>query len=90
MERGCHGIVWEQEWRLATLPSGKTGKWEEEWLGLAFGGSVHIRAGRSSLHRAMPHAHVIRLLMPLSTDKGEAAAKSLEMKLGRLSQFLWD
>lgn len=76
---------------MATLPSDKTGKWEEkEWLGLAFGGSVPIRAGRSSLHRATPHTHVIRLLMPLSTDKGEAAAKSLEMKLGHLSQFLWD
>lgn len=28
--------------------------------------------------------------MPLSTDKGEAATKSLEMKLGRLLRFLWD
>lgn len=52
---------------------------------VVLGGSVHIRAERFSLHSARPHAHIIRLLMPLSTDKGEAVAKPLKMKLGRLS-----
>lgn len=52
---------------------------------VVLGGSVYIRAGGFSLHSARPHAHVIRLLIPLSTDKGEAAAESLEMKLGHLS-----
>lgn len=32
-----------------------------------------------------PHTQIIRLLMPLASDMGEAATKSLEMKLGHLS-----
>ena len=37
-----------------------------------------------------PHTQIIRLLMSLASDMGEAATKSLEMKLGRLSRFLRD
>lgn len=76
---------------MATIPSGKTEKWEENcWAWPWEAVLTRGLGGTSSLHSATPHAHVIRLLMLLSADKGEAAAKSLEMKLGRLSQFLWD
>lgn len=40
-------------------------------------------------HIVGPHP-VIRLLAPLPPEKGKPAAKSLAMKLGRLSRFLWD
>lgn len=33
---------------------------------------------------------MIRFLVPLSSDESEPAAKSLAMKLGRLSRFPWD
>lgn len=46
MERGCHGIVWERQHRLAILASGKTEEWEEmELLGLALGGRAFMGAG---------------------------------------------
>lgn len=57
--------------------------------GLGPGGRVYIGASGFSLRSARPHA-VIRFLVPLSSDESEPAAKSLVMKLGRLSRFLWD
>lgn len=84
VDRGSYAVTW------LLVRCGETGKWGKmEWLGRAPGGRVCIGPSGLPLHSARPHT-VIRLLVPLSSDKGESAAKPLAMKLGHLSRFLWD
>lgn len=62
MESGCHGIVWEQEHRLAILASGKTEEWEEmELLSLALGGRAFMGAGGGGGHRPCTVARLMLL-----------------------------
>lgn len=86
VDRGSYAVTWGDR----KVRCRETGKWGEmEWLGWAPGGRVCVGPSGFALHSARPHT-VIRLLVPLSSDKGESAAKPLAMKLGHLSRFLWD
>ena len=86
-----HGIVGKRSrGRLATLSLGWD--WERRRDGPLGMAPEAVATSDQWLLSAQPwpHTQIVRLLMPLAPDTGEAAPKSLEMKLGRLSWFLWD